>query len=176
MKLIISFSGRKGGNCDQIAEHIASVGDKIICFRELDVHPCSGCEYECFGGVCRYRQDDIYGLYSEMCGYDKVVLIVPMYCGNPAALYFIFQERCQDYFMHNDTYGEILKRLHIIGVYGKAETTPDYIPCFEKWFSGSPYRNRVLGIERHLYGQKLQDNVLDVAEVKEQIGNFINQI
>lgn len=173
MNLIISFSGRENGNCDRIARFIASDRDRIVCFRELNIHPCFGCGYECFSGPCKYREDDIYGLYGEMCSYDKVILIVPMYCGNPASLYFIFNERCQGYFMHNDTYGEIIRRLYIIGVYGKGETTPDFIPCLEKWFSGSPYRNRVLGIERHLYSQKLRDDLLDVAEVREMIRDFL---
>lgn len=173
MNMIISFSGRENGNCDNIAQYIASDGDRTIYFRELNVHPCYGCNYECFGGDCKYRADEIYSLYSEMCSYDKVILIVPMYCGNPTSLYFVFSERCQDYFMHNDTYEEIIKRLYIIGVYGKSETTPDFIPCLEKWFDCSPYQNRVLGIEHHLYGQKLYDNVLDVQEVAEKIQDFI---
>lgn len=173
MNLIISFSGRENGNCDQIARYIAASGDKIIYFRDLNVHPCYGCGYECFSGVCRYRADDIYGLYSNMCSFSKVILLVPMYCGNPASLYFTFNERCQDFFMHNDTYDEIIRRLYIIGIYGSAEETPDFIPCLEKWFSGSEYRNRVLGIERHLYGQRMDDNVLDVDEVKEKIDRFL---
>lgn len=172
-KLIISFSGRENGNCDRIARYIASGGDRIVLFRELNVHPCYGCGYECFSGECIYRNDDIYGLYREMESCDKVILIVPMYCGNPASLYFIFNERCQDYFMHNDTYDKITRHLYIIGVYGKTDTSPDFVPCLEKWFDCTPYRNRVLGIQRHLYGQKLHDSVLDVAEVREKINDFL---
>ena len=48
MKLIISFSGRKNGNCDQIAEYIAGESDKIIHLREMGIHPCMNCKYECF--------------------------------------------------------------------------------------------------------------------------------
>lgn len=175
MNLIISFSGRNNGNCDQIAQLIAGGEDTIIYFRELNAHSCSGCSYECFQGSCKYRSDDVYRLYEQMCRYDKVLLIVPMYCGNPASLYFIFNERSQDYFVHNDTYDDIIRRLYIIGIYGKADDTPDYIPCLEKWFEHSPYHNRVLGIERHLYGQKLQDSVLDIEEVKEKLFSFIQQ-
>ena len=173
MDLIISFSGRSDGNCDQIAKFISSENSRIVCFRDLNVHACSGCQYECFAGACKYRRDDIYGLYDSMLGYDRVVLLVPMYCGNPASLYFTFNERSQDYFMHNDTYDEIIKRLYIIGIYGKAETTPDYIPSLEKWFSDTPYHNRVLGIERRLYDQKIKDQILDVEEVKTKITNFL---
>ena len=173
MNMIISFSGRENGNCDQIAHYIASAGDRIIHFRELNVHPCYGCDYECFSGDCKYRSDAIYDLYGEMCNYDKVILIVPMYCGNPASLYFIFNERCQDYFMQNETYEEIIKRLYIIGIYGKEETTPDFIPSLEKWFIDSPYKGRVLGIQRHLFGQKLRDSVLDVEKIREDIQIFL---
>ena len=173
MDLIISFSGRSKGNCDQIAEYISSENSRIVYFRDLNIHACSGCQYECFAGACKYRSDDIYGLYESMIQYDRVILLVPMYCGNPASLYFTFNERSQDYFMHNDTYDEIIKRLYIIGIYGKAETTPDYIPSLEKWFPDTPYLNRVLGIERHLYDQKIKDQILDIEEVKTKITKFL---
>lgn len=77
------------------------------------------------------------------------------------------------YFMHNDTYEEIVRRLYIIGIYGKEETTPDFIPILEKWFCDTPYHNRVLGIERHLYDQRINDRVLDLEEVKTRITNFL---
>lgn len=152
MKLIISFSGRARGNCGQIASFISSLGDRIVHFREVNAHPCSDCEYECFCGECKYRSDDIYALYEDMLRCDQVVLIIPMYCGNPSSLYFIFHERCQDFFMHNDCYAAIVKKLYIIGVYGSEESSPDFIPCLEKWFDDTPYKGRVLGIERHRYG------------------------
>ena len=173
MDLIISFSGRSNGNCDQIAEYISSENSRIVCFRDLNTHACSDCQYECFAGVCKYRSDDIYGLYESMIQYDRIILLVPMYCGNPSSLYYTFNERSQDYFMHNDRCEEIVKRLYIIGIYGKAEATPDYIPSLEKWFSDTPYHNRVLGIERHLYDQRINDRVLDIEEVQTKITNFL---
>ena len=108
MKLVISFSAREKGNCDQIANHITSSNDKIIYLRNMNIHPCMNCNYECFEEKCVYREDDIYRIYNEMCNYDKVIFLVPMYGGNPSSLYFIFHERCQDYFMHNDNYDEII--------------------------------------------------------------------
>ena len=173
MKLIISFSGRKNGNCDQIAEYIAGESDKIIHLREMGIHPCMNCKYECFESKCVYRDDDIYHIYDEMCNYDKVIFLVPMYCGNPSALHFIFNERCQDYFMHNETYEDIVKRLYIIGIYGDKEKTPDFINCFEKWFDCTGASGRVLGIERHPYNQKMRESILDVEEVWEKIRAFL---
>ena len=174
MKLVISFSAREKGNCDQIANHITSSNDKIIYLRNMNIHPCMNCNYECFEGECVYREDAIYRIYNEMCNYDKVIFLVPMYGGNPSSLYFIFHERCQDYFMHNeDKYEDIISRLYIIGIYGKQENTPDFVPCFEKWFNCSKYENHVLGIERHEYNQKINDSVLNVEEVKKRLREFL---
>lgn len=176
MKLIISFSGRKGGNCDQVAEFIADSDDKIIYFRDVKAHNCSGCAYECFDGFCKYHDDEVYGIYNSMLDYEKVVLLVPMYCGNPASLYFVFNERCQDFFRHNEEkYEGIISRLYIIGIYGSREQTPDFIPCFEKWFDDSKYINHVLGIERHKYNQKMTDLILDVEEVREKVRAFMEK-
>lgn len=174
MNLIISFSGRAKGNCDLAAGFISNPGDEIIYFREKNIHGCCNCEYECFKECCKYRDDDIYCIYEKMADYDKVILIVPMYCGNPSSLYFVFNERGQDFFMHNeDKYEEIVSRLYIVGIYGKQEATPDFIPCFEKWFECSKYENRVLGIERHKYNQNMEDYVLDEEEVRKHLREFI---
>ena len=175
MKMFISFSARKDGNCDDIAKYLAKEEDKIIYFRDLNIHSCSNCDYECFDNCCKYRDDDIYNLYEEMQNYQKVVLIVPMYCGNPSSLYFIFNERSQDYFMHNeDKYENLVKRLFIIGIYGDSNQSHDFISCFEKWFNVTRYTNHVLGIERHKYNLKLKDSILEVEELKTMIDEFIN--
>ena len=170
MNLIISFSGREKGNCDEISNYIASKDDVVVYFRDLDVHNCSNCNYECFNGTCKYRQDEMYNLCESALSYDKIFLVVPMYCGNPSSLYFIFNERCQDYFMHNEgCYETIVSKLYIIGILGDSHKTPDFLPCLEKWFEGTEYINRVLGIERHRYDQKIDDKILCVEEVKDMI-------
>lgn len=174
MNLIISFSGRVNGNCDLIAQFISDKDDEVIYFRDKNVHACSNCEYECMKQICKYRDDDIYFIYDKMLENDKVILIVPMYCGNPPSLYFIFNERCQDYFMHNeDKYEEIVSKLYIIGVYGKKESTPEFIPCFEKCFEHSKIEKRVLGIERHKYNQTMNDSVLDVMDIRKALKEFL---
>lgn len=45
MNVVISFSGRRDGNCDQIARYLSSDCDNIIYFRDLRVHECVNCEY-----------------------------------------------------------------------------------------------------------------------------------
>ena len=175
MKLIISFSARKGGNCDEIAQYLAEEEDKILYFRDLNVHNCKKCDYECFNDGCKYRDDEIYHLYDSMINYQKVILVVPMYCSNPSSLYFIFNERSQDYFMFNENkYENIIKRLFIIGLYGEKEQNGNFITCFEKWFNGTKYSNHVLGIERHKYHLKREDSILAIKDITLQIDEFIN--
>lgn len=174
MNLVISFSGRENGNCDKISQYISSNDDSIVYFRNLNIHDCSNCNYECFHEHCKYHQDEIYGLYESMLSYDKIFLIVPMYCGNPASLYFKFNERYQDYFMHNeDSYEDIISKLYIIGVYGDKRKNPDFIPCLAKWFEYTKIHTHVLGIERHKYNQKITDNILEIEEVRNIITTFI---
>ena len=175
MRLLISFSAREGGNSDEIAKYLCKKGDKIVFFRDMNVNSCKGCDYECFSSYCKYHDDGVYDLYADFKNYEKVVLIVPMYCGNPSSLYFTFNERCQDFFMHNEReYENIIKRLFILGIYGDSAKTPDFIPCLEKWFNCSKYSNHVLGLERHRYNLKLTDSILAIPELKEQIDEFIN--
>lgn len=173
MNLIISFSARENGNCDAIASYIKSGNDRVVYFRNLNFHPCISCHYECFQTQCRYREDSIYNLYAGIRNYEKVILIVPMYCGNPCSMYFAFNERSQDYFMHNNNYDDILRRLYIIGIYGSENETPDFIPCLEKWFACSPVRGHVMGIQRHRFCQKMEDSILDIPEVREQLHLFL---
>lgn len=174
-KLFISFSSRENGNCDSIAQFLSSEQDEIVYFRNKNYHMCTSCDYECFEQGCKYRNDDIYEIFEKMQQYQKTVFIVPMYCGNPSSLYFAFNERSQDYFMHNEEkYENILKRLFIIGIYGSQEESPDFVSCFEKWFDGSKYSSHVLGIERHKFNLKLKDPVLEIDEVKTMISEFIN--
>ena len=104
-------------------------------------------------------------------------MIVPMYSGNPSSLYFSFNERCQDFFMENkEIYDDMLRKIFLIGVYGSRLETPDFVPCLEKWFVDTPYKNHVLGIERRPYKQKMKDCILDVEEVRKKLRNFMKRI
>lgn len=173
MKLIISFSARTGGNCGDIARYIAAPEDKVVHFRDLHARGCTDCEYECFRGECKHRDDGVYDLYASMTRCDRVVLIVPMYGGNPSSLYFAFCERGQDFFRNEAAWTAVVSRLCIIGVYGSAGESPDFLPCLEKWFAGTPYANRILGLERHTYGQKMPDRLLEIEEIRQRLDKFI---
>ncbi len=173
MNLIISFSARENGNCGLIARYIAGAGDEIVHFAGLHAHGCMACAYECFGGVCPHRVDGVYDLYRRMLDAERTCLLVPMYGGNPSSLYFSFCERGQDFFRDEETWQAVVGKLCIIGIYGSQEESPDFLPCLNKWFAGTALTGRVLGLERHRYGQKMGDLLLDAAEVREMIDCFI---
>ncbi len=174
--MVISFSGRADGNCDDIMRFICEqMDDRGICFRNLKVHECSGCNYECFESACIYKDDDLFALFEQMKTSEKVVLIIPMYCGNPCSLYYKFLERSQGYFsLHEEAYERIISKLHIIGVCGSAVETPDYGKRLgDFWFSGRNRQDDVLLLERRKYGQRLEDKLLEVDEVKGLITEFV---
>lgn len=175
--IIVSFSGRRNGNCDRIAEYISSKDDLILSMREISVRPCADCDYECMSDRCKYHSDGIYSFFEKIPLADKVFFIVPMYCGNPSALYFILNERCQDYFMHNESqYEEMVEKLYIIGVYGNAEDYPDFLNSFVRQYNFENVEKHVLGLERHKYDQKMKDFLLDEDDVKVRLKEFINNL
>ena len=171
-KLYVSFSGRNNGNCEAIAKYLMNEKDNYISFKDLFYHSCSQCEYECLKEKCKYRSDDIYNLLDSFYSYEKIIFLVPMYCGNPSSLYFILSERMQDYFNHNEEkYNTFLKKLYIIGIFGSQKESPYFIPTLSSWFEKENSKEHVLGLERHLYNQKMKDSILN-EETKRVLDSF----
>ena len=103
--LIISFSARSDGNCDEISKMIQesySCDCTVFRFSQQQIHPCGGCRYECFGKdkPCPYIGDTEYVLMDAVCNHDLTYFVIPNYCDYPCANYFIFNERSQCYFQH----------------------------------------------------------------------------
>ncbi len=175
MALIISCSARTDGNCGAIARHIAAPEDTIIHLFRLDIHPCSGCAYECFTGECPHASDAAEQLYAAMAQAESTVLIVPMYCGHPSSLYFAWHERGQGYFMrHPEDWKAVICKVRVIAVYGSEQETPGYLRGFDDWFEGNA-QGRVLGLERHRYHQRMADSLLDVPEVRRKLDEFMQE-
>ncbi len=124
MITIVNFSGRKSGNCRAISKVIAAshYADEtsVFDFCDIKLEPCGRCEYECFGSEkqCPYQPDGVYDLYDRITRSDLAYFIVPNYCDYPNANYFIFNERSQCYFQHNeqllDRYLSVKKRFVVI--------------------------------------------------------------
>lgn len=172
--LFVSFSGRKNGNCSDIAQYLIKENDKLILFKNIFYNPCSKCNYECFNSVCKYRYDDVYDLLESTNNYKKIVFIVPMYCGNPSSLYFVLNERMQDYFNHNeDKWDSFTNKLHFICIYGSDEETPYFINNFNNLVNDS---SKILKLERHKYNLKMNDMILSNSELIKLIDEFKEKI
>ena len=77
--VIVSFSARKNGNCEQIAEYIRTTAEmqtnvSIYKFSDFQICPCGYCEYECFHveAVCPHIDDMEYELLEKICSSDYV--------------------------------------------------------------------------------------------------------
>jgi len=101
---IVNFSGRRDGNCHDIAvfiEQTLAVAHKVTLFEmcNLNINPCGKCDYECFyKDICPYDNDDIVGIYNALCSSDLAYYIIPNYIDYPNAYFFMFSERKQGYF------------------------------------------------------------------------------
>ena len=169
--LFISFSGRDLGNCYDIAHHKMNGYDRYVAFKDLSYHSCSKCNYECFKKKCKYRNDDIYKLISASFQYNNIILLVPMYCSNPTSLYFIFNERMQDYFNENSKkWDAFVNKIKIIAIFGSEEETPLFIPTLLQLVNGN--QNKLLKIERHKYNLKPNDKVIENNQLLKIIDNF----
>lgn len=176
LHIIVSFSGRRDGNCDMIAKYISSKDDFVLFMREICLQPCTDCDYACMSGQCKYYGDGIYSLFEKFSMADKIFFIVPMYCGNPSALYFILNERSQGYFMKNENhYESMVEKLYIIGVYGNAEDYPDFLKTFARQYDFADAEKHILGLERHKYNQKMNHFLLDEEDVKMKLNEFIKR-
>ena len=122
---IVNFSGRRDGNCHDIAKFIEQTlsGEHETTLFEMcdmDVLPCGKCGYECFykDKNCPYAGDDLAALYAAVCTSDLAYYIVPNYINYPNAYFFIFNERKQGFFGHNPDlsgrYSETAKKFIVV--------------------------------------------------------------
>ena len=169
--IYISFSARSGGNCDNVINYLKNESDTSLCFKDLFINSCSKCNYECMNcNKCKYRHDDVYELLDASIKYNKIIFVIPMYCGNPSSLYFTLMERMQDYFNNNeDKYDLFIKKLHVIGIYGSYKETPLFIPTISSIIDEN---NKCLAIERHKYNIKMNELVINNKDILCLIDEF----
>lgn len=95
---VISFSGRKNGNCKNIAKEILKFHKEnttvFYDFSEMSLTPCGKCDAECFHQKLCPHDDLMYQIYDDLCSSDLAYFIAPNHSNYPAANFFIFNERC----------------------------------------------------------------------------------
>ena len=93
--LVINFSSRDNGNCKVIANYVKDLFSESVVynFSDLDFTRCGHCGYECFRTATCPKEDGLSCLNKELLDSNKIVFVVPNYCGFPCSNYFIFNER-----------------------------------------------------------------------------------
>ena len=172
---ILSFSGRKNGNCELIAKHLQSLtGGKIYSFADLDVHPCGRCRYECFqhGADCPHIDDNLKTIYEAVLQSDRAYYVLPNYCDYPNANFFAFNERSLCIFSKRqdllDAYGSIPKKFIVISS-GENEN-------FRAALSQHAKNPEILFLSAKDYGKKsTSGDLITSPEVIAEIESFMNK-
>ena len=176
--LIISFSARKHGNSEQIAELIQAHlhADAVIFrFSENQIRPCGDCRYQCFDDnrMCPHIDDAEYGLLEQVSLCDELYFIVPNYCDYPCANFFIFNERSQVFFQGYQerlmAYEAIPKKFIVIS----GSDTDSFARAFDYHCAGSP---EILYLRATDYGKhSITGDLMKSPEARQAVLNFIGK-
>lgn len=178
---IISFSGRKDGNCSAIARVLLDApalrGNAVYYdFSALRVAPCGPCRCECFQARerCPYFSDPAFSIYDAVAHSGLSCFIVPNYCDYPCANFFMFNERSQCYFQHHpellELYGRAPKKFIVVSNTGRDNFTAAF-----RYHTGDAPPD-VLFLSARAFGTSSVDgNLMDVPEAREAVLRFADR-
>jgi len=180
-KCIVNFSGRRKGNCYDIARLIEQLlmtdhEVTLLDMCDLTVNPCGKCGYECFreNKTCPFCNDSIAHIYQSIYSSDEAYYIVPNYSDYPNAFFFIFNERSQGIFTHQppelyEQYLRVNKKFVVI-----SSTEEDN---FKHTFSYHIQENTeadILFLSAKIFDiNAVKDKLMDVEQAKQMVVNFI---
>lgn len=171
--VILSFSGRKNGNCENIARQVRLLtGGEIFSFAGLTVHPCGGCNGECFarGDACPHIGDDVRRLYEAVTNAAYAIYILPNHCDYPNANFFAFNERSLCFFSGRgdllDAYTSVPKKFIVVSGGEQAS--------FRAALSQHSENPDILFLSAKKYGRRSIDgDLMTVPEAVSAVENFI---
>lgn len=177
---VISFSGRRDGNCSAIArvllEALSSRGQvQYYDFSSLRVTPCGLCEYQCFQNRerCPYFDDPEFALCSAVARSGMSYFIVPNYCDYPCSNFFIFNERSQCCFQGHpellDQYESAPKKFITISNTGR----DNFTAAFQYHTGDAP--PDVLFLSARSFGKaSIRGDLMDSPEAWAEVLRFID--
>ena len=177
--VIVSFSGRNNGNCEQVATHICNTIEKrtnvlVYKFSEFRITSCGYCDYECFHkvSVCPHIGDMEKELLSKISRSDMVYFIVPNYCDHPCANFYLFNERSLCYFQNEpellEQYLRVTKKFIAI-----SNSQPEsFRIAFEQQTDKEP---EILYLSAKDYGKRSIDgNIMESSVARADLDAFLN--
>jgi len=175
--VIVSFSSKADGNCDQISTFIQSILQlpvKIYRFADFSIHPCGACRYECFENNrdCPYIDDMEYTILDDISASAFTYFVLPNYCNFPPAQFFAFNERSQCYFQnHNErleAYLNVPKKFVVISNTGKE----NFVEALRQHTNDEP---EILFMSAKHYGKvSIAGDILKSEAAKADIRSFIH--
>lgn len=174
---VISFSGRRNGNCQRIAKRIMQFFEcrnaVLYDFSDFSISPCGKCQLECFKekSDCSYFGDMERAIYDSITNSDMSYFIVPNYCDFPCSNFFAFNERSQCYFQGEpellERYEAAPKRFIVVSNTGK----DNFVAAFSQHVSSQP---DILFLSAKTYGKiSINGDLLSSAEAADDILSFI---
>lgn len=174
---IVSFSGRKNGNCGSIAGELCGLyGNeaKVYDFSSLKITPCTGCGYECFeaGKKCPYFKDSVFEIYDSITESELTYFIVPNYCDYPCSLFFAFNERSQCYFQKRqdllEKYLSVPKKFIVVSNTGQENFTAAF-----RYQINEDKEPHILFLSAKRFGKiSIRGDLVQSEQVKELLWEF----
>ncbi len=185
MKILgITFSARKEGNClrcikyclDKFKEH--GFEAEIVDAYDVEISPCSHCNYECFSSKKCPIEDNVLEIYKKCGVADILIFTIPTYGGHLSSIYFAFAERSQAIFK---SFGEcaerLLKKINFI-IIGNLSAGGDMALHEALYnFVNLDFWPETLLFPAREYGRSsINGDLIEVPEVKRRLDRFVEII
>ena len=177
---VISFSGRRDGNCSAVAQAVRdalSGRDSVQYFdcSALALTPCGGCGCECFQARerCPYFDDPVFGMYDAVTRSSMSYFVVPNYCDYPCANFFLFNVRSQCYFQGRpellEQYERAPKKFIVVSNTGR----DNFITAFQYHTGDAP--PDVLFLSARRFGKvSIRGDLMGSPDARAEVLRFIN--
>lgn len=175
---IVSFSGRKDGNCARIAREVerSLTGEEVVLFdlAARPLNPCGQCRCECFAErrSCPHIDDVEYPLLEALTHCDLAYLIVPNYCDYPGALYFAFNERSLCYFAGHEELLEQYVRVRKRFIVVSGEEKAHFSEAFRQQTGGKEPEVMMLNAREHRRNS-IAGDLMESESAREAVRAFV---
>jgi multimeric flavodoxin WrbA len=187
----IAFSARKIGNCLNCIEYVLTklkeqgFAIEVINAYNLEIKPCSHCNYECFAKELRNKKeecpirDDVPKIYAKMKEADIIVLAVPTYGGKASSLYCAFTERTQGIIKSYEEFkNTILNKIIALIVIGNIPAGGDlayHTVILDHKDCKYPLQSVLLQADEYEKGS-IYGNLLEDERVRDRLDNLVKSI
>ncbi len=180
----MAFSARREGNCLRLTRYCLGEFERrgfetgVLNAYELQINPCSHCNYECFAtGECPIR-DDAETIYRKCESADVLIFAVPTYGGHLSSLYLAFSERVGVFFRRSaESAAKFMRKINLL-IIGNLSAGGDMALHEALYdFMDLGFRPEALLFPAREYGRiSIDGDLIEVPHVKERLKGFVDRI